>query len=177
MRVLSRVQLFGRRYGGELVKAFQFGVSGWKNIVGVVSVSIASFVVFVGVSFPRYTFEMVRAGYLMEAFSSLLWLMGESSGLLGVGLVIVYSIVTGVLVLVVVGNIRYQSKGSGGVLSVLPAMVFSGCASCGAGLLGVIGAFGFASVLPFEGNLIRLVGIVLVLGVLAWIGDPRECRL
>lgn len=166
-------------YRSQFRDAVKFAFNSWKTVLSVIGISIFSFILFVGLTFPQYAFEMGSAGveYWDDAFFSLLWLMRESSGVLGVSLVVLYSIVTGVLTVVVIGQVRYQSKGSGGILSVLPAILFSGCASCGAGLLGVIGAFGFASIFPFEGNLVRGVGIVMVLVVLAWIGDPRKCRI
>lgn len=166
-------------YRDQFQDAIRFAFSSWKTRFAVVGVSIASFTLFVALTFPQYAFEMGTAGlrYWDNAFFSLIWLMKESSGILGVSLVVIYSLVTGILTVVVAGQVRYQSKGSGGFLTVLPAILFSGCASCGAGLLGVIGAFGFASIFPFEGNLVRGVGIITVLVVLTWIGDPQKCRI
>jgi hypothetical protein len=168
-----------RSYWVDFRKAVGFSVDSWRKRVGVVLLSVLSFLFFVGLTFPQYAFDLVISGpqYWYDAFASLLWLMRESSGLLGVSLVVLYAIATGVLSVVVLGSIKYRSNGSGGFLSVLPAVLFSGCASCGAGLLGVIGAFGLASVFPFDGNLIRVMGILLVIGVLSWVGDPRECAV
>lgn len=166
-----------RHFSQEAYKAVSFGLSTPFRVGLSVVVSLLTFVIFVMITFPQYSIEMVSSGYFIQMMDSLIWLILQSSGMLGLVLVGIYSIVTGVLVTVVVGNLRFQSKGSGGVLSVLPAILFSGCASCGAGLLGVLGAFGFASLFPFEGNLVRLLGILMVIGVFGWIGDPRECAV
>lgn len=166
-----------QHFSQEIYKAVSFGLSTPFRVGLSIVVSILSFIAFVMITFPQYAFEMVSSGYFVQMMDSLIWLILESSGELGLVLLGVYSIVTGVLVTLVVGNLQFQAAGSGGVLSVLPAILFSGCASCGAGLLGVIGAFGFASIFPFEGNLVRLVGILMVIGVFGWIGDPRECAI
>jgi len=166
-----------RHYTQNIHKAIRFAINTRQKKLAVACLSVISFIVFVGLTFPRYSIELLGAGisYWDDAFTSLLWLMKESSGLLGVVLMGIYAIVTGILISATIGSIKYKTNQKHGWLSVLPAIIFSGCASCGAGILGVVGAFGFVSVLPFNGNLIRVAGIVLVFIVLAKMGDPREC--
>jgi hypothetical protein len=173
MNITSTIQ----HYTQNLTKAIRFSVNTRQKKLVVALLSSISFIVFVGLTFPRYAIELLAAGvsYWDDAFTSLIWLMKESSGILGVVLMGIYAIATGILLSATLGSIKYKTNQKHGWLSVLPAIIFSGCASCGAGILGVIGAFGLASVLPFNGNLIRVAGILLVLIVLAKMGDPREC--
>jgi hypothetical protein len=163
----------------KFYESVQFSVNGWKHSLFTIFVSAVMFVFFILLTFPGYSYEMLLSGvgYWWYMFSSLLWLTRESSGILGIVILIVYAIATGVLTTVVIGNIKYQSQGSEGLLSVIPAILFSGCASCGAGILGLLGVFGYTTILPFEGNLVRLLGVGVVLVVLGWIGDPQKCDI
>lgn len=161
----------------NLKHAFQFAATTPKHVTAALTATTLSFTVFVGLTFPAYTIELLTAGiqYWDTAFTELLWLLRASSGVLGVLLVGIYAAVTGVLIVVVTGSMYHQSTGETGLLTIAPGVLLSGCAGCGAGLLGVIGAFGYASIFPFNGNLIRFLGIFLVVGVLAHIGNPRTC--
>lgn len=53
----------------------------------------------------------------------------------------------------------------------------AGCASCGAGVLGALGFVGAMAALPFDGNLLRVGGIGLLLLFLGRAGDPRTCSV
>lgn len=163
----------------DLYKAIRFAFNTRESQISVIILSSITFLFFISLTFPRYAIQMIGAGpgYWDNMITSLIWLIVESSGFIGFSLITVYAIVTGILITVVLRSIKYQSNEKSGLLSILPAIVFSGCASCGAGLLGVLGAFGYASIFPFGGNLIRFIGILLVLGVLMWTGDPRECSI
>ncbi|MFC6730566.1 hypothetical protein ACFQDG_18090, partial [Natronoarchaeum mannanilyticum] len=53
----------------------------------------------------------------------------------------------------------------------------AGCASCGAGVLGALGFVGAMAALPFDGNLLRVGGIALLLFFLGRAGDPQTCSI
>lgn len=176
---MSGMRLRVEQFGNEIVRAVRFVSESWKLIGASLGVGVGSFVFFVLLTFPQFSIEMIAAGpsYWDDMLYLLLWLIRESSGWLGVLLLGVYALVTGVLITVVSASIRYNLQSAGSIMSVLPAILFSGCASCGAGVLGVIGAFGYASLFPFSGNLVRVIGILLVIISLGWLGDPRDCKI
>jgi hypothetical protein len=72
---------------------------------------------------------------------------------------------------------RARRRGASTALGVLPGFLAAGCASCGAGVLGALGFVGAMAALPFEGNLLRLGGIVLLVFFLGRTGDPRTCSI
>lgn len=177
--MITKLRKHTRYYLIDLRKSIQFAFSTRKSQLAILVMSAITFLFFIMLTFPRYAIQMVTAGpeYWNNMIISLIWLITESSGFIGISLIAIYALVTGILITVVLRSIKYQSHEKSGLLSILPAIVFSGCASCGAGLLGVLGAFGYASIFPFGGNLVRFLGILLVLGVLMWTGDPRECAV
>ena len=139
-----------------------------------------AYVLLVLSAFPSYSVQMLQAGlgYADDAVLALTANAYATTGWLGVGLIVLYSMLTGVALVVVGTQLRTQWRaGAGGLSSLVPALVASGCASCGTGVLGLLGFAGAVAMLPFEGNLLRLGGILLLVGYLARTGDPRTCAV
>ncbi|NHN49282.1 hypothetical protein G9464_17045 [Halostella sp. JP-L12] len=93
-------------------------------------------------------------------------------------IVATYVVLTGIAVsnaLALVQRARRRSAST--IVGVLPGLLAAGCASCGAGVLGALGFVGAMAALPFDGNLLRLGGIALLLFFLGRAGDPRTCSL
>jgi hypothetical protein len=57
----------------------------------------------------------------------------------------------------------------------LPGFLVAGCASCGVGLLAAFGFTGALAALPFNGNLVKLGGILVMTGLLHRSGNPKVC--
>ena len=160
----------------RLIQAILYSVQSRENMVITITSGLSMFFLFLSLTFPLYTIEMLQGGfkYIIPLFSSLYWLLLESSGWIGVLLVILYSGFTGILVTGIIGSIQYNTTTKKNILSILPGILFSGCASCGAGILGLIGAIGITSALPFEGNLLRIFGIVIIVFSLSSLGNPTK---
>ena len=153
--------------------------SGPRTLLAV-AVAVATYVVLVASAFPTYTLQMAGAdiGYADDAVLALTGNTYATAGWLGVSLIVVYAVLTGVAVVVAGRQVRTRGLAqAGGLSSLLPGLVAAGCASCGAGLVGLVGAAGAVALLPFHGNLLRALGIVLLLGYLASAGDPTVCRV
>lgn len=102
----------------------------------------------------------------------------SSIGALGLGLIIAYAVLTGIAITNVIAQLQMQTiSGVRDLFSVIPGLLASGCASCGAGILGLLGFAGALAALPFNGNLLRLGGIGLLLYFLYRSGDPRACEV
>lgn len=131
-------------------------------------------------SFPEYSVQILSFDlfYLPEAVSALTMNTYQGAGLLGVVLVVIYAVFTGVAIVNLTALIRAKGwHGAVGAGSMTPALFIGGCAGCGAGLLGLVGMFGALAIFPFDGNLVRLGGIVLLVVFLTKTGNPRTCDL
>ncbi|MDY6766480.1 MAG: hypothetical protein SVW77_03865 [Candidatus Nanohaloarchaea archaeon] len=131
-------------------------------------------------TFPEYTYQLLSADlfYLDQAILALTANLYATIGVFGLGLMGVYAVLTAVALMHFF--IQVRSSGMGGALTgagTAPAFLVGGCAGCGAGVLGLVGAAGAITLLPFQGNGIRLAGILLLAGVLGYAGDPRTCSV
>lgn len=145
-----------------------------------VSVAAVTYCLLVLSSFPTYSVQLLGAdiGYTDDALIALTANTYQTAGALGLGLVAGYAIVTGIAVAGALGRVRLAGRPDvRGLSAVLPGLLASGCASCGAGLLGLVGFAGALATLPFDGNLLRLAGLLLLVGYLARLGDPRQCTV
>lgn len=132
-------------------------------------------------TFPVYAWQLLSADirYIDQALVALTANLYASTGLVGLGLMAVYSFLTAVvfLHLYIQFHTAGMQEGMAGVGGAAPVFLIGGCAGCGAGLLGLAGAAGAISLLPFQGNGVRLLGTVILLGFLGYAGDPRTCAL
>lgn len=144
------------------------------KLVVVSILSMISFVLFMAFSTPIYAFDVLTSSNILFGLGELYWLLRESSGVFGVSLTIIYSILFSVIMVTSYTQIRRYNRGFKNTLSVIPAVIFSGCAGCGTGVIALLGAAGVTSVLPFGGNLLRAGGIILMVSLLVYVGDPRE---
>jgi hypothetical protein len=140
----------------------------------------ATYVVLVLSSFPQFSVQVLATdptdvGYAVTALTREVYL---TTGYLGLALVAAYAVLTGIAVtnaLALVQRARRRSAST--IVGVLPGLLAAGCASCGAGVLGALGLVGAMAALPFDGNLLRIGGIGLLLFFLGRAGDPRTCSL
>jgi hypothetical protein len=100
----------------------------------------------------------------------------RAAGWLGLALTVAYAVLAGVATVVVAASVRNGAGGTRGLLGVAPGVLAAGCATCGAGLLPLLGVTGAYALFPYAGNLVRALGLAAVVLALARTGDPRVCR-
>lgn len=165
----------------DLRSALAYPATTPRRFVLTAGLATATFVGLVFSTFPGYTVQMLSAGvvrYAATAFVALLETTYKSIGTTGVGLIVAYAVLTGVALLNVAAQVkRTQVSGFSDLLGIVPGLLASGCASCGAGVLGLLGFAGALAAMPFHGNLLRLAGLLLLLFFLGRAGDPRQCQL
>jgi hypothetical protein len=169
-----------RQSAARLERALAFPFSSPPRILGILVAAAATFVVLVLSTFPRMSVQMLGAG--LHWFDDTLILLTQNTvatvGYTGLALMAVYAALTGVAVVNTLASVRIDGVSNvSDATGVLPGLFASGCASCGAGVLGLLGFAGALAALPFHGDLLRLGGILLLLGFLGRAGDPRRCRL
>lgn len=130
-------------------------------------------------SFPMYSYQLLSADilYFFTAMKALTINLYETAGITGVALTVVYSITGGIAVTNLTQQLKFQGTGLKNSGLIAPGIVLSGCAGCGAGVLGLIGLTGALAALPFEGNLVRLGGIGLIVYFLGKTGHPKKCEI
>lgn len=164
----------------DLRDALAVSITGRRQLAITLAGTVISFVAFMLLSFPAYTQQMLGASvfYLDDAVVALTWNMQQSAGTAGLVLSAIYAVLVGATLSVLSLQVQLNGvRAAGGVGGVVPGLLASGCASCGVGLLSLLGFAGVVSVLPFHGNSIRVAGIGVLLIVLARVGDPRNCAI
>lgn len=164
----------------DLQDALAVSITGKRQLSITVVGAVVSFVVFMLLTYPAYARQLLGSSlfYLDDAVIALSLNLQQAAGTIGLVLVGVYAVLIGATFSVLL--LQFQVSGVravGGGVGVVPGLIASGCASCGVGLLSVLGFAGVISMLPFHGNGVRLVGIVIMLYVLARLGDPRHCDI
>jgi hypothetical protein len=147
-----------RDWARDLRDALSFPLTSDARLLSAVVVTVVTYVVLVLSSFPQFSVQVLATdpadvGYAVTALTRDVYL---STGALGLALVR-----------------RARRRGASTVVGVLPGLLAAGCASCGAGVLGALGFVGAMAALPFDGNLLRIGGIGLLLAFLGRAGDPR----
>jgi len=168
------------RFGGQLQGALAYPFESGRRALAVGAIAVVTYVLLIFSTFPQMSMQMLGAG--LQWFDETLILLTQNTyatnGATGLGMIVVYAGLTGIAVVNTAGQVRTMGVSSASdLVGVLPGLVASGCASCGAGLLGFLGFAGAMAALPFHGDLLRVGGIALLLGFLARSGDPRECAL
>lgn len=164
----------------QLLAAFGYPLTSLRRITVLTVFSVATYLLLILSTFPEYTAQMLGAGvgYVDDAVLALTANTYATIGGVGLGLVVLYAMVTGIALTNAIGRLRQTGlSGTRGLSSVVPGLLVSGCASCGAGVLGLLGFAGALALLPFDGNLLRAGGLLLLLVYLARLGDPRECSI
>ena len=168
------------RFRANLVAALSFPLTTNQRVLSAAIGSILTYVVLILSSFPEYSVQMLAGGlyYVDDAVLALTANTYASIGSLGLGLIVAYAVLTGIAMTNVIAQLQMHTISSvRDLFGVVPGLLASGCASCGAGVLGLLGFAGALAALPFNGNLLRLGGIVLLLYFLHRSGDPRACEV
>jgi hypothetical protein len=164
----------------RLLAAVGYPFTTARRTLATTGFAVATYCVLVLSTFPTYSMQMLGAGpgYAADALLALTANTYRTVGGVGLGLIVVYAVATGVALTTTVARVRDAgSTGAWDLWSVLPGLVASGCASCGAGVFGLLGLVGALAAMPFDGNLLRLGGLVLLVGYLSRTGHPRRCEL
>lgn len=164
----------------RLLAAFGYPLATTRRALVTAVFAVLTYCLLVLSTFPAYSMQMLGAdlGYVDEALLALTANTYRTVGGAGLGLIVVYAVTTGVALTTTLGLVRDAGPaGARDLWSVLPGLLASGCASCGAGVLGLLGFAGALAAMPFEGNLLRLGGIALLVGYLSRVGHPRRCEL
>lgn len=162
----------------DLKKGLKASVSTEKRFSGTLISSAIAFTLSALGTNPGFSAQMLTSGLGNWPAAVYLRTLGivTSTGITGLTLTVVFSLLAGVTITNTLIQLK-MNKLSLDALGSVPGFLASGCASCGVGVLGLLGLGGILAALPFNGVLIQLGAIILLLGLITVRGDPEVCRV
>lgn len=166
------------RYLTNLSAAVSYPFETWRGTIEVVVVSLAIYVLLILSTMPAFSLQLLGDGlhwfdYVLVSLTETVY---RTDGPSGLAIVVLYALLSGIAIVNAVAQLRVVGLSSlADVSGVLPGFLASGCASCGAGLLGFLGFAGGVAVLPYDGALLRVGGLLLLLVFLGRAGHPERC--
>lgn len=170
----------GAAFARNLAEALTYPFETWRGTIGLSLVTLATYVLLIVSTMPEFSLQMLGDGlhwfdYVLVSLTETIY---RTDGPSGLGVIVLYALLTGVAVVNVAAQLRVVGPSSLTELSgVVPGLLASGCASCGAGLLGFLGFAGGLAVLPYDGALLRIGGLALLVFFLGRAGHPQRCSL
>lgn len=162
----------------NIVNGFRDATATRKRQAGVLALSVFTLAVFGFTTDINWHLETLQMGLhnwdeaLLNGLTGI-YLGGPVSSILTV----LYSGLTGVVLTVFGVQLARRNFEGKKLTSILPGFVATGCASCGVGLTGVLGLTGAVAAFPFQGDLFKLGGILLLLYALNEFGRSEICEI
>ncbi len=162
----------------DLKEGLAGSVSSWKRALGTFTVGFLAFSIAILSANPQYSWQMLNSGIEFWSIAVITRLSGvlATSGYTGVLLTVLFSVLVGVTMTNTLIQLR-MNKLDFSSLGALPGFLAGGCASCGVGVLSLLGFGGVLASMPFQGNLLRLGGVILLLALITRTGNPDTCKL
>ncbi len=167
----------GKKAYRRVFRALKASTSNYYRIAGVLLFSIMIFLVFAFTTDIPWHLQTLESGfqYWDDAFLNGvagIYIGGSMTFLL----TILYSVTGGFALTNMIVQLRYRGVATKGLGGLLPGFVATGCASCGVGVIGMLGISGAAAVFPLGGDLFKLGGILIMVYSLYEFGDPEICE-
>lgn len=159
-------------------EALHASVSSPLRILSTVSLSAITFSLMTLSSFPGYSLQFIGSG--LENIPTAIIALAENSyatGLLNISLTVAYAGLIGISLTNLGIQLKARQTSKGTIAGIGPGFIAAGCAGCGAGVLGFLGFTGALAALPFQGNGIRIAGLLLLLYFILATGNPETCEV
>ncbi|PSG98576.1 MAG: hypothetical protein BRC29_00425 [Nanohaloarchaea archaeon SW_7_43_1] len=163
----------------DLKKGIKSGFNSGRKTALTVSISILFFILISLSTNIGYSTQMFSAGieYWLPAISLSVTGLYLNGGVSEIILNLVYSVLIGIIVTNTYIQFRNSGTRARNFSGIAPGFLIAGCAGCGIGLLNLTGLTGVVAVLPFQGTLIKLTGVILLIYFIADIGKPELCTI
>lgn len=162
----------------DLLQGLGGAVSSRKRAAGTTAVSLSTFLLTIFSANPSYSIQMLSSGmqYWDIAFTTRFTGMVMNTGYTGLLLTAAFSLLVGVTMTNTVIQLR-MNRVNLNSLGALPGFLAGGCASCGVGVLSLLGLGGVLASMPFAGNSLRLGGVLLLVVLIVRTGNPDACNI
>lgn len=153
-------------------------VSSWKRALGTLTAGFLAFSLTILSANPNYSWQMLNSGIEFWGIAFITRLSGvlATSGYTGAVLTVLFSVLVGVSMTNTVTQLR-MNKVNLSSLGALPGFLAGGCASCGVGVLSLLGLGGVLASMPYQGNSLRLGAVILLIILVTRTGNPDTCKL
>lgn len=166
-----------QRVGTDLTATLAVPLMTNRRVLGAAMLSVVTYIGLIPSAFLKYSAQMPAVGldYADNAMPTPPANTYATIGSFGLGLTVAYAVFTSVALTNIVIQLRLQDISDiRDFISIVPGLLTSGRASYGSGVLGWFGFAGTLAAMPFDGNLLRLKGILLFL---ARSDDSRTCEV
>ncbi|EGQ42963.1 MAG: hypothetical protein J07AB43_09520 [Candidatus Nanosalina sp. J07AB43] len=167
-------------FKGNCIQALKHGLSSplssRSRLASTAVSSIVSFGILILSTNIGMSLQMISSGKVLSALYIRLTGLSLTAGYSAVLLNILFSILVGITFTNTLTQLR-RGKVSKDALGSIPGFVAGGCASCGVGVLSLLGLGGVLASLPFQGDLLRLAGVLMLGALILRTGDPELCEI
>jgi ABC-type antimicrobial peptide transport system permease subunit len=173
-----RIELNPGAWKQDLSKGLKAPVSNRQRAAGTFLAGLTAFLLTIFSASPTYSVQMLSSGiqYWGIAFVTRFTGVLMNTGYTGMFLTLAFSALVGVTLTNTVIQLR-MNRVDLSSLGALPGFLAGGCASCGVGVLSLLGFGGVLASLPYQGNLLRLGGVVLLTFLIVRTGNPETCGI
>lgn len=154
----------------------------WKTGAAVLSVATTTFLLFMLLVNPVYSYQMLSSNplHLTTVISTM---MADQTlhGFSGIAVTGILAILVGIVTVTTAISLKRNYNNTGSVTTTFGSLVgfaSAGCASCGAGVLALMGVTGGAAVLPFNGLEVQVLSILILIGSMEYTGrQDAICKI
>ena len=163
----------------SLKKGFKAPFDSLRLSLFTLLISLISLILMALSSSIIYSYQMFSYGayYWLPAVQTRLLGLYIEGGILSLSTSLIYSLLIGITVSNFVIEFRNSGLNLRNLSGIGPGFLAAGCAGCGVGILSIIGFTGAIALLPFNGQLLRIGGMMLLIYFIAKTGDPRTCSI
>lgn len=149
-----------------------------RRALGTGLIGLSAFLITVFSANPQYSWQMITGGPELWplAFITRFTGMYANTGVIGIALTMGFSAIVGVTMTNTMIQLR-MNRIDISSLGALPGFLAGGCASCGVGVLSLLGFGGVLASMPFGGNSLRFAALALLLVLIIRTGNPETCKL
>lgn len=173
-----KIRIDPKAWKNSFKKGLIGSVSNRKRALGTLTVGFLAFLLTIFSANPGYSWQMLNAGieFWWIAFVTRLSGVLATSGYIGAFLTALFSLLVGVTMTNTVIQLRMNRLDLSSI-GALPGFLAGGCASCGVGVLSLLGFGGVLASMPFQGNSLRLGAVILLTVLITRTGNPDACKI
>jgi hypothetical protein len=173
-----KIELDPEAWRNDLSEGLTASISNRYRATGTLLGGLAAFLLTIFTASPTYSMQMLSSGFRYWGIAFITRFTGVlmNTGYTGMLLTLAFSALVGVTLTNTVIQLR-MNRVDLSSLGALPGFLAGGCASCGVGVLSLLGFGGVLASMPFQGNLLRLGGVLLLTVLIVRTGNPETCGI